>query len=94
MKSTTEGADLFLYLNTSSEGSVLSKSWGIPAHTLPFEANHGFVLEDETYFRHISYNGISGQENTVIEIYTGWESNQITEISIPWGALRNPNSFI
>ena len=92
-KSTTEGADLFIYLNTSSEGSVLSKSWGF-AHTLPFEANHGFVLEDETYFRHISYNGISWiEENTVIEIYTGWESNQITEISIPWAALGNPNSF-
>ena len=24
--------------------------------------------------------------------YTGWEANQITEISIPWGA-ENPNSF-
>ena len=42
-KSTFEGADLFVYFNTSDGGSVLSKEWGF-SHALPFEANHGFVL--------------------------------------------------
>ena len=43
-KSSAEGADLFVYLNTSEGGSVLARDWGF-AHTLPFAADHGFVLE-------------------------------------------------
>ncbi|MEC7253816.1 MAG: hypothetical protein VXV89_02505, partial [Candidatus Thermoplasmatota archaeon] len=37
-KDAFEGADLFVYFNTSSDGSVLSKDWGF-SHTLPFAAN-------------------------------------------------------
>ena len=54
-ESTFEGADLFVYLNTSTQGSVLSKDWGF-SHTLPFAADYGFVLEDDSYFRLISYD--------------------------------------
>ena len=48
LSSTSEGADLFFYLNTSEEGSVTAKSWnGIK--TLPFAADYGVVVEDSSY---------------------------------------------
>ena len=37
--SESEGADLFVYLNTSEGGSPLSKDWNL-AQTLPFAADH------------------------------------------------------
>ena len=43
--SNDEGADLFVYLNTTSGGSSLSKEWGF-SHVLPFAADYAFVLED------------------------------------------------
>ena len=66
-KSTTEGADLFVYFNTSTDGSVLSKDWGF-SHTLPFAANYGFVLEDDTYFRLVSYDGSAWVDLSLIHI--------------------------
>ena len=57
-KADFEGADLFVYLNTTQGGSVLARDWGF-AHTLPFAADHGFVLEDDTYNQHISHDGSS-----------------------------------
>ena len=91
--SEVEGADLFLYFNTSLGGSVLSKDWGF-AHTLPFAADYGFVLEDSSYNRMITFDGTSWQDQaTVIEAYTGWADNKVTEISIPWSSIGNPTSF-
>ena len=46
--SASDGADLFIYFNTSEGGSVLSKDWNF-AHTLPFAADYGFALEDSSY---------------------------------------------
>ena len=68
-KSTSEGADLFVYLNTSTDGSVLSKDWGF-SHTLPFTANYGFVLEDDTYFRLVSYDGSAWVDSATWSIYS------------------------
>ena len=69
-KSTFEGADLFVYLNTSEGGSVLARDWGF-AHTLPFAADHGFVLEDDTYYQHIAYDGTSWtDQSTTCLLYT------------------------
>ena len=42
--STDGGADLFVYLNTSSGGTSLSKEWGL-SHVLPFAADYAFVLK-------------------------------------------------
>ena len=92
-KSTTEGADLFVYFNTSEEGSVLARDWGF-AHTLPFAADHGFVIEDDTYYQHIAYDGSSWTDQTTeVGLYAGWADNQATEIALPWTALGSPTSF-
>ena len=89
-KSTDEGADLFVYLNTSEGGSVLARDWGF-AHTLPFAADHGFVLEDDTYFQHVAYDGSAWTDQpTEVELYAGWSGNQATELSLPWTALGHP----
>ena len=92
-KSTDEGADLFVYLNTSEGGSVLARDWGF-AHTLPFAADHGFVLEDDTYFQHVAYDGSAWiDQSTEVELYAGWSGNQATELSLPWTALGQPTGF-
>ena len=92
-KSIDEGADLFVYLNTSEGGSILARDWGF-AHTLPFAADHGFVLEDDTYFQHVAYDGSAWtDQSTEVELYAGWSGNQATELSLPWTALGQPTGF-
>ena len=92
-KSSSEGADLFVYINTSTGGSVLSKDWNF-AHTLPFAADHGFVMENDSYFSHVEYDGSTwAEQSTTVEVFAGWENNKITEISLPWSALGSPTSF-
>ena len=91
--STTEGADLFIYFNTTSGGSVLSKDWNF-AHTLPFAADYGFVLEDSSYNQMLTYDGSSWQDQTTtVEAYTGWSGNKVTELSIPWSSIGTPTTF-
>jgi alpha-amylase/alpha-mannosidase (GH57 family) len=92
--SLTEGADLFVYLNTSDDGSPLSKQWSL-SHTLPFAADHAFVLEDSIYSSLQTFNGstwVDGDQ-TGIESHTGWSGNKITEVVIPWGNIGNPTSL-
>ena len=91
--SVSEGADLFIYFNTTSGGSVLSKEWNF-AHTLPFAADYGFILEDSNYNSMSSFDGASWQDQTTtIEVHTGWSGNKATEISIPWSSIGSPASF-
>ena len=92
--STTEGADLFVYLNTSEYGTPLSKDWNM-IHTLPFSSDYGFLLEDSSYFRLVRYNGTDWVEGNQegLEAYVGHSSNKITEISIPWSNIGNPTSL-
>ena len=86
-KSTSEGADLFVYLNTSAGGSVLARDWGF-AHALPFAADHGFVLEDDTYYHHIMHDGSTWvDQSTSVGLFAGWAENKATEIALPWSAL-------
>ena len=61
--SISEGADLFVYLNTSEGGSPLSKDWNL-AQTLPFAADHAFVLEDNTYSSLQTYDGTGWVDST------------------------------
>ena len=92
-KSSAEGADLFVYLNTSEGGSVLARDWGF-AHTLPFAADHGFVLEDDTYHQHVAFDGSAWvDQSTLVELYAGWADNKATELALPWSALGSPSSF-
>ena len=92
-KSSDEGADLFIYINNSEGGSVLSKDWNF-AHTLPFAADHGFVMENDSYFRHIEYDGSTWvEQSTSVQVYAGWENNKVTEIALPWNSLGSPTSF-
>ena len=87
-----DGADLFVYLNTSEGGSVLARDWGF-AHTLPFAADHGFVLEDDTYHQHVAFDGSAWvDQSTPVELYAGWADNKATELALPWSALGSPSS--
>ena len=93
-QSVSEGADLFVYLNTSEDGGALSKDWGF-SHTLPFLGDHAFVLEDSSYFRLLSWNGTSwaeGEQNG-IETWIGWDENRTSEISIPLLNIGSPTSL-
>ncbi|MBT4924272.1 MAG: hypothetical protein HON16_00800, partial [Euryarchaeota archaeon] len=91
--STSEGADLFIYFNTTSGGSVLSKDWNF-AHTLPFAADYGFVLEDSSYNSMLTFDGSTWEDQTTsLDIYTGWSDNKVTELAIPWASIGSPTSF-
>ena len=92
-QSSFEGADLFVYFNTSDQGSVLSRDWGF-SHTLPFAADYGFVLEDDSYFRLLSYDGSAWVETThAVDLYSGWSDNKVTEFALPWSELGSPTSL-
>ena len=91
--SPTEGADMFVYLNTSEEGSPISKDWNL-AQTLPFAADHAFVLEDSTYSSLQSHDGTGWVENSAsAESWIGHAGNPDTEIGIPWSAIGNPENL-
>ena len=61
---------------------------------LPFAANYGFVLEDDTYFRLVSYDGSAWVDSAyVVDLFAGWEGNMVTEISIPWAEIGSPTSL-
>ena len=91
--STSSGADMFVYFNTSEGGSVLSKDWNF-AHTLPFEADYGFALEDDTYNQQISYDGSSWTDQGLNnDIYVGFDGNTVTELSIPWTTIGSPTTL-
>ena len=94
--SAGEGADWFVYLNTSTGGSNAAKSWGVQ-HALPFAADYGFVLENNSYYRLILWDGgewvdapTQPEQNST---FIGYSGNKNTEVSIPWSALGNPYSF-
>ena len=89
--SESEGADFFIYLNSSEGGTPLSKDWNL-AQTLPFAADHAFVLEDSTYSSLQMYNGSAWVENPQsAATWIGHSENQNTEVGIPWDAIGNPN---
>ena len=89
--SESEGADFFIYLNSSEGGTPLSKDWNL-AQTLPFAADHAFVLEDSMYSSLQMYNGSGWVENPQsAATWIGHSENQNTEVGIPWDAIGNPN---
>ncbi|MCH2637134.1 MAG: hypothetical protein MKZ56_02040 [Candidatus Thalassarchaeum sp.] len=88
--SVDEGADLFVYLNTSDGGSPLSKEWSL-SQTLPFAADYAFVLEDSSYSALQTYDGTGWVEATEsASSWIGWSGNQNTEIAIPWSGIDSP----
>ena len=88
--SVDEGADLFVYLNTSEGGSPLSKEWSL-SQTLPFAADYAFVLEDSSYSALQTYDGTGWVESTAsASSWIGWSGNQNTEIAIPWSGIDSP----
>ncbi|MCS5535239.1 MAG: hypothetical protein NZ802_05250, partial [Candidatus Poseidoniales archaeon] len=90
--SMSEGADLFVYLNTSEGGSPLSKEWSL-SQTLPFAANHAFVLEDSSYSALQTHDGTGWVDSTSSATsWIGWSGNQNTEIAIPWSGIDSPEN--
>ena len=93
--SIDNGADLFVYFNTSVGGSVLSKDWNF-AHTLPFAADYGFALEDSNYNQYFGYDGTTWVDQGQLDnsqIYVGWADNPVTEMAIPWSAIGSPTTL-
>ncbi|MEM2900389.1 MAG: Ig-like domain-containing protein, partial [Thermoplasmata archaeon] len=87
--------DLHIYLNVSSGGSQTSKNWN-GVHTLPFDADYLFWIEDSnqnnfgldsfsTTWSPYSMNGVSQ--------YIGWADNKNTEIAIPRSLIGNPTKI-
>ena len=90
--SVDEGADLFVYLNTSDGGSPLSKEWSL-SQTLPFSADYAFVLEGSSYSALQTYDGTGWVEATEsASSWIGWSGNQNTEIAIPWSGIGSPEN--
>ncbi len=87
--SSSSGADLFVYFNTSEGGSLMSKDWN-GAKSLPFAADYALVLEDSSYAKVISYNGENWIDVHNPANYTGYEENMVTEITIPLSVLDSP----
>ena len=88
--SESDGADLFIYLNTTEGGTPLSKDWNL-AQTLPFAADHAYVLEDSAYSSLQMHDGSAWVENPEsATAWVGYSENQNTEVGIPWGAIGDP----
>ena len=91
--SESDGADLFIYLNTTEGGTPLSKDWNL-AQTLPFAADHAFVLEDSSYSSLQMHNGSAWVDNPEsAATWVGYSQNQNTEVGIPWSAIGNPENI-
>ena len=91
--SLSEGADLFVYFNTSEGGSQVSRDWNF-IHTLPFEADLALSLEDSSYLSLSEYTGSIWEDTTYTpESYVGWSGNTFTEIAIPWDYFGNSTSL-
>ncbi len=101
--SNDEGADFFVYINTTSGGTSISKEWGY-SHVLPFAADYALVLEDSNYHAIISeQDGVwqtTHEENVATDTHTfpdqryiGWSGNMQTEIAIPWTVIGSPTSL-
>ena len=86
--SESDGADLFIYFDTTEGGSNRSKDWG-GQHILPIEADAAFMLEDSSYFRLQRWNGTAWEdgEQTGLASFIGHSENKNTEIAMPWQDL-------
>ena len=90
--SMSEGADLFVYLNTSEGGSPLSKEWSL-SQTLPFAADYAFVLEDSSYSALQTHDGTGWVDSLAsANAWVGWSNNPNTEIAIPWSGIGSPEN--
>ena len=82
----TEG-NLFMYINTSAEGSRTSVEWD-GTHTLPFKADHVFAVRDSTYYDLREFSG--GSWNVIRNNgdwgepapFIGWTDDPVTEIAL------------
>lgn len=82
----TEG-DLFIYLDVRSGGSSTSDSWS-GTHTLPFQADWLFAVEDAGYTNLRQFNSSwQADQPYTGQVYIGYAGNNITEISIPFDNL-------
>jgi len=89
--------DLFIYINTTMDGSYSSVDWSGP-HTLPFKGDYVFCMEGSDYFdlRHFSVDSWQTVKDhtgfAANTVYIGWAENPVTEITIPLSDLGNPSS--
>jgi len=87
----TEG-DLFIYMNTTSGGTYTGKEW-YGTHTLPFEADYLFWVENGAQSTNYGLDRYTNAWNTIAYTgsnYIGWAGNKNTEIAIPRSDLGNP----
>ncbi len=94
--STTMGADLFIYLNTTDGGSSTTTDWS-GKHNLPFLADYAFCLENSNYYVLRKWNQATSTWDDYITkpglTYIGWSGNMKTEIQLNRSDLGNPTSL-
>ena len=94
-KSTFEGADLFVYLNTS-EGVRFSHEIGV----LPCTSRLRPTMPSSSKMTPISNTSptteVRGRtrHTTLVELYAGWADNKVTELALPGRRWVNPPRLI
>ncbi|MEM4160357.1 MAG: glucodextranase DOMON-like domain-containing protein, partial [Thermoplasmata archaeon] len=87
--------DLFIYLNTTTGGSFAGKDW-YGVHTLPFEADYLFWVENGAQSTNYGLDRYSNGWTTVSftgQAYIGWSGNPNTEIKIPFSDIGFPSAL-
>ncbi|MCX8174313.1 MAG: Ig-like domain-containing protein [Thermoplasmata archaeon] len=87
--------DLFIYLNTSAGGSFAGKDW-YGVHTLPFEADYLFWVENGAQSTNYGLDRYSNDWSTIGftgQTYIGWSGNPNTEIKIPLSDIGSPSTI-
>jgi len=86
----TVDGDLFIYLGVDSGGSSTTADWS-GTHTLPFNADYAFTVENNSFWRLQRYTEGVWQDTP----YTGAVSiGQITEIELPLSDIGSPSAGI
>ena len=90
------GGDLFVNIDTdqvnNSGGS--SGSWGRVSYASQFEADYQVAIEGgggSIQLNHFANGQWHYPANNNCESYEGWAQNGLTEISIPWASMGNPD---
>ena len=90
------GGDLFVNIDTDQvNGSGASGgSWGRVSYTSKYEAEYQVAIEGgggSLQLNHFANGQWHYPASNNCDSYEGWAENGLTEISIPWPSLGNPN---
>ncbi|MEW5759448.1 MAG: Ig-like domain-containing protein [Candidatus Thermoplasmatota archaeon] len=85
--------DLFIYFDTIEGGTEIGSDW-YGTHSLPFQADYAFCIENSNYWDLRKYdNEWQVVEEKPGETYIGWYDNKNTEISISLAKIEVQNKL-